>query len=194
MDLSHVKHFIIDECDRVLEKMDMRRDVQAIFAKTPHMKQCMLFSATMSKEIRPICAKFCQSPHEIFIDNESKLNLSGLQQYYVELEESQKNKKLTDLLDSLEFNQVIIFVNKVNRAITLGKLLVECNFPAIVITSSMRQSQRLAEIEKFKNFNARILVSTDLMGRGIDIERVNVVINYDFPEDSDQFLHRVVSA
>lgn len=169
----------------------MRRDVQEIFKKTPHDKQVMMFSATLSKEIRPVCRKFCQDPMEIYVDNESKLTLHGLQQYYIKLGESEKNRKLNDLLDALEFNQVVIFVSKVARATTLSKLLNECNFPAICIHSGLKQPERIARYKSFKEFHKRILVSTDLFGRGMDIERVNIVINYDFSETSDAYLHRV---
>ncbi|EEC42917.1 predicted protein [Phaeodactylum tricornutum CCAP 1055/1] len=189
--LSSLKHFVLDECDRVLESLDMRRDVQEIFRMTPHEKQVLLFSATLSKEIRPVCKKFCQDPMEIYVDDETKLTLHGLQLYYAKLAEAEKNKKLNDLLDALEFNQVVIFVSKVARAKELNRLLTECNFPSICIHAGMRQEERISKYKSFKDFNARILVATDLFGRGIDIERVNVVINYDFPDDSDQFLHRV---
>lgn len=189
--LSNIQHFVLDECDRVLEALDMRRDVQEIFRLTPHEKQVMLFSATLSKEIRPVCKKFCQDPMEIYIDDETKLTLHGLQLYYCQLLESEKNRKLNDLLDALEFNQVVIFVSKVARAKELNRLLTECNFPSICIHAGMKQEERIAQYKSFKDFNARILVATDLFGRGIDIERVNVVINYDYPDDSDQFLHRV---
>ena len=189
--LSNIQHFVLDECDRVLEALDMRRDVQEIFRLTPHEKQVMLFSATLSKEIRPVCKKFCQDPMEIYIDDETKLTLHGLQLYYCQLQESEKNRKLNDLLDALEFNQVVIFVSKVARAKELNRLLTECNFPSICIHAGMKQEERISQYKSFKDFNARILVATDLFGRGIDIERVNVVINYDYPDDSDQFLHRV---
>jgi len=189
--LDHVKHFVIDECDKVLESLDMRRDIQEIFRMTPHEKQVMMFSATLSKEIRPVCRKFCQDPMEIFIDDDTKLTLHGLQLYFIKLTEAEKNRKLNDLLDALEFNQVVIFVSKVARANELNRLLTDCNFPSICIHASMSQEDRISKYKSFKDFNARILVSTDLFGRGIDIERVNVVINYDFPDDSDQFLHRV---
>jgi ATP-dependent RNA helicase UAP56/SUB2 len=189
--LDKIQHFVLDECDRVLEALDMRRDVQEIFRLTPHEKQVMLFSATLSKEIRPVCKKFCQDPMEIYVDDETKLTLHGLQLYYAQLAEAEKNRKLNDLLDALEFNQVVIFVAKVSRAKELNRLLTECNFPSICIHAAMKQEERIEKYKSFKDFNARILVSTDLFGRGIDIERVNVVINYDFPNDSDQFLHRV---
>jgi len=189
--LSGIKHFVLDECDRVLEALDMRRDIQEIFRMTPHEKQVMLFSATLSKEIRPVCKKFCQDPMEIYVDDETKLTLHGLQLYFAKLAEAEKNRKLNDLLDSLEFNQVVIFVSKVARAKELNRLLTECNFPSICIHGGMKQEERISQYKSFKDFNARILVATDLFGRGIDIERVNVVINYDFPDDSDQYLHRV---
>mmetsp|Transcript_42118 Transcript_42118/g.97502 ORF Transcript_42118/g.97502 Transcript_42118/m.97502 type:complete len:195 (+) Transcript_42118:496-1080(+) len=143
---------------------------------------------------------------EVFIDNDTKLTLHGLQQYYVKLKESEKNRKLNDLLDALEFNQVVIFVSKVQRATELNRLLDECNFPSMCIHSGMKQDQRISMYKDFKDFKKRILVTTDLFGRGIDIERVNIVINYDFPREredeksqgqqgestaSDQYLHRV---
>lgn len=191
LDLSKVKHFVLDECDRLLEEIDMRRDVQSIFRLTPHEKQVMMFSATLSKEIRPICKKFCQNPMEIYVDDDTKLSLHGLQQYFIRLQENEKNRKLNDLLDALEFNQVVIFVSKVARAIELNRLLEECTFPSICIHSRMSQEERIGRYKAFKEFQKRILVSTDLFGRGIDIERVNIVINYDFPDNSDQYLHRV---
>lgn len=79
----------------------MRGDVQAIFKTTPAKKQVMMFSATMTDEVKTICRKFMRNPFEIFIDNQSKLTLHGLKQYYIKLEEKEKIKKLTDLLDSL---------------------------------------------------------------------------------------------
>merc|ERR1711892_1100258 len=155
---KNVKHFILDECDKMLEKLDMRGDVQEIFKRTPHEKQVMMFSATLSSEMRTVCKKFMQDPMEIYVDD-SKLTLHGLQQHYVKLAENEKNRKLNELLDALEFNQVVIFVKSVQRAIQLDKLLQECNFPSVAI-------------------HARI-------------ERVNIVINYDMPEVSDTYLHRV---
>merc|ERR1740115_523922 len=191
MKLDSLEHFILDECDKCLEKLDMRGDIQKIFMKTPKKKQVMMFSATMDKEVRPVCKKFMNEPHEISIDDESKLTLHGLLQYYTKLEEKEKNRKLNDLLDALEFNQVVIFVKSVQRAIALDKLLVECNFPSIAIHSNLDQKERIVRYKQFKDFQKRIMVSTDLFGRGIDIERVNIVINYDMPEDSDSYLHRV---
>ncbi|XP_043939204.1 spliceosome RNA helicase DDX39B isoform X3 [Protopterus annectens] len=150
LNLKHIKHFILDECDKMLEQLDMRRDVQEIFRMTPHEKQVMMFSATLSKDIRPVCRKFMQD--------------------------------------------VVIFVKSVQRCIALAQLLVEQNFPAIAIHRGMPQEERLSRYQQFKDFQRRILVATNLFGRGMDIERVNIAFNYDMPEDSDTYLHRVARA
>merc|ERR1712029_1327748 len=187
LNLKNIKHFILDECDKMLEQLDMRRDVQEIFRSTPHEKQVMMFSATLSKE-------FMQDPMEVYVDDEAKLTLHGLQQHYNKLKDSEKNRKLFELLDVLEFNQVVIFVKSVQRCTALAQLLIEQNFPAIAIHRGMNQEERLSRYQQFKDFQKRILVSTNLFGRGIDIERVNIVFNYDMAEDADTYLHRVARA
>merc|ERR1712118_416530 len=137
--LDKLTHFILDECDKCLEKLDMRGDIQKIFFETPKKKQVMMFSATMSSEMRQVCKKFMQDPHEIRVDEESKLTL----------------------LDALEFNQVVIFVKSVQRAVALDKLLVECNFPSISVHSGLDQDERINRYKQFKDFQKRILVATD---------------------------------
>jgi len=194
LNLKNLKHFVLDECDKMLAELDMRRDVQEIFRATPHEKQVMMFSATLHKDVRPVCKKFMQDPMEVYIDDEAKLTLHGLQQHYVKLKDSEKNRKLFELLDVLEFNQVVIFVKSVQRCIALSQLLVEQNFPTIAIHRGMSQEERLNRYQQFKDFQKRILVATNLFGRGMDIERVNIVFNYDMPEDTDTYLHRVARA
>ena len=104
----------------------------------------MMFSATLSDEMRTVCKKFMQDPMEIYVDD-SKLTLHGLQQHYVKLEEKEKNRKLNELLDALEFNQVVVFVKSVQRAVQLDKLLQECNFPSVAIHASMKQVRALPQ-------------------------------------------------
>ena len=86
---------------------------------------------------------------------------------------------------------MVVFVKSVQRAIQLDKLLQECNFPSVAIHAGMKQEERIKMYQSFKDFKHRILVSTDIWGRGIDIERVNIVVNYDMPDSSDTYLHRV---
>lgn len=189
--LSTLNHFVLDECDKMLESLEMRRDVRDIFRATPHYKQVMMFSATLAKKMRPLCKRFMQTPLEIYVDDGAKLTLYGLQQYYIELDELQKNRKLSVLLDNLEFNQICIFVRTVDRANELNRLLIDFSFPSICIHPQMTQDERIKRYQSFKNFEKRIMVATDIFGRGIDIEHVNMVINYDMPEGADSYLHRV---
>ncbi|KAG2449854.1 hypothetical protein HYH02_005377 [Chlamydomonas schloesseri] len=184
--LKHVRFFVLDECDKMLEKLDMRADCQEIFKMTPHEKQVMMFSATLNQDMRAVCKKFMTNPQEVYVDDESKLTLHGLVQHYVMLHEEEKNRKLNDLLDALDFNQVVIFVKSVARAKMLNTLLNECNFPSVCIYGGMDQEERIKVYKHFKEGKHRILVATDLVGRGIDIERVNIVINYDMPESDDK--------
>jgi ATP-dependent RNA helicase UAP56/SUB2 len=189
--LGSCKVFVLDECDKMLDQIDMRRDVQEIFRATPTQKQVMMFSATLSQDVRPICKKFMQNPLEIYVDDETKLTLHGLQQYYIKLDEREKNRKLNELLDELQFNQAIIFVKSTLRATELDKLLKECNFPSVAVHSGVSQEERIRRYKAFKDFQERICVATDVFGRGIDIERINLAINYDLPADADSYLHRV---
>jgi len=189
--LDSLKRFILDECDDILENgLNMRRQVQEIFKKTPHEKQVMMFSATISDSARAICRKLSRKAEEIFVDDK-KLTLHGLQQHFVELEENAKIRKLNDLLDALDFNQVVVFVKTKQRASALDKMLQKCFFPSMCIHSDLKQEERLDRYRKFKEYQSRILVSTNLFGRGVDIERVNIVINFDMPTNSNEYLHRV---
>jgi ATP-dependent RNA helicase UAP56/SUB2 len=189
--LDNLKRFILDECDDILENgLNMRRQVQEIFKKTPHEKQVMMFSATISDSARVICRKLSRKAEEIFVDDK-KLTLHGLQQHFVELEENAKIRKLNDLLDALDFNQVVVFVKTKQRAGALDKMLQKCFFPSMCIHSDLKQEERLDRYRKFKEYQSRILVSTNLFGRGVDIERVNIVINFDMPMNSNEYLHRV---
>eukprot|EP00755_Sulcionema_specki_P024550 Sspe_Gene.1576::Locus_521_Transcript_1_1_Confidence_1.000_Length_1317::g.1576::m.1576/K12812/UAP56, BAT1, SUB2; ATP-dependent RNA helicase UAP56/SUB2 len=126
-----------------------------------------------------------KDPLEIYVDSQSKLTLHGLQQYYVDLKEEEKIRKLTDLLDSLDFNQVVIFVRSKERCEKLNELLRECAFPSIAIHANLDQETRIKTYQSFKDFKSRICVATDLFGRGIDIERVNIVIQFDMAPDAD---------
>nr|POE79641.1 atp-dependent rna helicase sub2 [Quercus suber] len=204
--LSTVKFFVLDECDKMLDQIDMRRDVQEIFRTTPTEKQVMMFSATLSAGIRPVCKKFMRNPLELYMDDGMQLSLHGLQQYYVKLSEAEKNRRLNDILDDLDYNQVIVFVKSTVRATELDRLLKECNFPSTAVHSGVTQDERIKRYQAFKNFEYRICVSTDVFGRGIDIERINIAINYDMPDSpanpgasdesalvqsADTYLHRV---
>jgi len=190
LNLKHIGVFVLDECDKMLGRIDMRKDVQKIFMQTPVTKQVMMFSATIGTELRPVCKKFMYNPLDIFV-SDGEVTLHGLTQYYLKVKEAEKTKRLVDLLDALEFNQVIIFVSSPPRATELNKILNECNFPSESLHSRMKPQQRTEVYKKIKEFKTRVVVATNLAARGVDMEKTNVVINYDFPESSDTYLHRV---
>ena len=169
----------------------MRNDVQKIFKKTPIDKQVMMFSATLPDETKDVCKKFMRKPVEIIVKEENKEHLEKLQQFYVKLKEEDKNKKLFDILDNVQFNQVIIFVNSIIRCETLSEMLTLHNFPSIAIHASLPQEERIKLFDLFKQFKRRIMVATELYGRGVDFLKVNTVINYDMSATAEAYVHRV---
>jgi len=169
----------------------MRADVQRIFKKTPCDKQVMMFTATLPEETKTVCKKFMRKPVEIIVKDENKEHLEKLQQFYVKLKEDEKNKKLFDILDDVQFNQVIIFVNNINRCEALRDILKSNKFPTIAIHADLPQEERIQKFDSFKNFVDRIMVATELYGRGVDFLKVNTVINYDMSTDAESYIHRV---
>ena len=151
----------------------MRADVQRIFKKTPCDKQVMMFTATLPEETKTVCKKFMRKPVEIIVKDENKEHLEKLQQFYVKLKEDEKNKKLFDILDDVQFNQVIIFVNNINRCEALRDILKSNKFPTIAIHADLPQEERIQKFDSFKNFVDRIMVATELYGRGVDFLKVN---------------------
>jgi len=169
----------------------MRADVQKIFKKTPCDKQVMMFSATLPEETKVVCKKFMRKPVEVIVNEEGKEHLEKLQQFYVKLEEKEKNGKLFDILDNVQFNQVIIFVNSIVRCETLSDMLTKNNFPSIAIHADLPQEERIRLFDLFKEFKKRIMVATELYGRGVDFLKVNTVINYDMSNTAEAYIHRV---
>lgn len=125
------------------------------------------------------------------MDDQKTLTLDGLKQYYVEVEEKMKSKTLLNFLMQIKYNQVIIFTSRIDRCKYLNKLLNKMEFNSIAIHAGLNQHKRIELYKQFKEGEKRILVATNLIARGIDIQRVNLVVNYDFAEDSATYLHRV---
>lgn len=119
----------------------MQKDITNIFIQTPHDKQVMMFSATMNDNMKAIAKRLMQNPFEVFISSD-KITLHGLKQYYIKLKEDQKNRKVADLLDALQFNQVMIFMRSKDRAKALNKILKSNGFPTETIHGDMDQKDR----------------------------------------------------
>jgi len=132
-----------------------------------------------------------RNPAEVLIENESKLTLHGLRQYYVMVEDKQKISKLMDLIDELQFNQVIIFVSSIAYAKKLVEVLNRESIPSKAIHSDIPNEKRIEIYNMLKQFKLRILVATEIFARGIDIEKINIVFNFDMPKETSAYLHRV---
>lgn len=191
LNLKHVQFFVMDECDKLVEKLDMRRSVQEVFVNTPRKKQTMMFTATLNKYTFDECMRFLDNPFIVRVDDESKLTLYGLKQYYVEINEDLKMSKLEDVLNNYTFSQAIVFTNSKACSSKILNVLKSKECAAIELHSGMKTEERKSTLASFKKFEHRILVTTDLISRGIDVQDVNLVINFDMPETPETYLHRV---
>merc|ERR1719273_3097683 len=152
-------------------------------------RQILLYSATFPLTVEHFMKKHMKDPYEINLMDE--LTLKGITQYYAFVQERQKVHCLNTLFSKLQINQAIIFCNSVTRVELLAKKITELGYSCFFIHSRMYQSHRNRVFHDFRNGACRCLVSSDLFTRGIDIESVNVVINFDFPKNSETYLHRI---
>mmetsp|Transcript_6689 Transcript_6689/g.16316 ORF Transcript_6689/g.16316 Transcript_6689/m.16316 type:complete len:423 (-) Transcript_6689:283-1551(-) len=187
-DLSKVKTIIMDEADKLLSPEFQPVLEQIINFCDPDHQIC-LFSATFPVTVKTFCQKFVPNPYSINLMDE--LTLRGITQFYAYVEERQKVHCLNTLFSKLEINQSIIFCNSVNRVELLAKKITELGYSCYYIHAKMQQANRNRVFHEFRNGATRHLVTSDLFTRGIDIQSVNVVINFDFPKNSETYLHRI---
>merc|ERR1711966_627281 len=152
-------------------------------------RQILMFSATFPVTIMDFKNKYMSDAHEINLMDE--LTLKGITQYYAFVEERQKVHCLNTLFSKLQVNQAIVFCNSVTRVELLAKKITELGYSCFYIHARMYQSHRNRVFHDFRHGECRCLVSSDLFTRGIDCESVNVVINFDFPKNSETYLHRI---
>ena len=187
-DLSKCRTIIMDEADKLLSP-EFQPVLEQIINLCDKTHQICLFSATFPVTVKTFCQKFVPNPYSINLMEE--LTLRGITQFYAYVEERQKVHCLNTLFSKLEINQSIIFCNSVNRVELLAKKITELGYSCYYIHAKMQQSHRNRVFHDFRNGACRNLVSSDLFTRGIDIQSVNVVINFDFPKNSETYLHRV---
>merc|ERR550537_2138498 len=178
----------LDEADKLLSP-EFQPLVEELIGFMHAERQVLLFSATFPQKVKGFRDKCMRRPYEINLMEE--LTLKGVTQYYAFVEERQKVHCLNTLFSKLQINQAIIFCNSVNRVELLAKKITELGYSCFFIHSRMYQSHRNRVFHDFRNGACRCLVSTDLFTRGIDIQSVNVVINFDFPKNSETYLHRI---
>lgn len=153
--------------------------------------QVCLFSATMPPEIIEMTDKFMKTPVKILVKNQ-QLTLDGIKQFYIALQEdSQKLGTLLQLYKSMVISQCMVFTNRKERVKELAEKLAEHKFVVSCISGDMDMADRVNVMKEFRSGSSRILISTDLLGRGIDIQQVNLIINYDLPTSTSQYIHRI---
>lgn len=179
---------VMDEADKLLSP-EMQAIVVKLLKLMPPERQISLFSATFPVAVKSFKDRFLRKPYEINLMEE--LTLKGITQYYAFVEERQKVHCLNTLFMKLQINQSIIFCNSVNRVELLAKKITELGYSCFYIHAKMMQAHRNRVFHDFRNGACRNLVSSDLFTRGIDIQSVNVVINFDFPKNSETYLHRI---
>ncbi|RXW19232.1 hypothetical protein EST38_g6627 [Candolleomyces aberdarensis] len=187
-DLSECPVFVMDEADKLLSP-EFAPVMEQLLAFLPQERQVMLFSATFPLIVKDFKDKHMRSPYEINLMDE--LTLRGVTQYYAFVEERQKVHCLNTLFSKLQINQSIIFCNSTNRVELLAKKITELGYSCFYSHAKMLQSHRNRVFHDFRSGICRNLVCSDLLTRGIDIQAVNVVINFDFPKNSETYLHRI---
>jgi ATP-dependent RNA helicase DDX6/DHH1 len=187
-DLSNCKIIVMDEADKLLSP-EFQEVLESLISKCKSDRQICLFSATFPVTVRAFKEKFLPDAYVINLMDE--LTLRGITQYYAFVEEKQKVHCLNTLFTKLDINQSIIFCNSVNRVELLAKKITELGYSCFYIHAKMKQPDRNRVFHEFRNGATRHLVCSDLFTRGIDIQSVNVVINFDFPKGSETYLHRI---
>lgn len=192
INLDHLKITIIDEADELLSEGFMEQ-LEVIIKNIPGSSQICIFSATIPNEIKDISKLFLNDPVKIFVKKE-ELTLEGIRQFYVDVvQEDYKLPTLCDLFKMISISQSIIYINEIKKANEVYKELKERSYTASVIHSGMDQTERSEIIKDFRRGTVRTLISTDLMARGIDIQQVSIVINYDLPsmKNKASYIHRI---
>ncbi|GBG76839.1 hypothetical protein CBR_g23054 [Chara braunii] len=186
--LKNCTMLVMDEADKLLSP-EFQPLVEQLISYLPENRQILLYSATFPVTVKSFKDRFLRKPYVINLMDE--LTLKGITQYYAFVEERQKVHCLNTLFSKLQICQSIIFCNSVNRVELLAKKITELGYSCFYIHAKMLQTHRNRVFHDFRNGACRNLVSSDLFTRGIDIQAVNVVINFDFPKNSETYLHRV---
>lgn len=188
--VTSLRVFILDEADEMLSS-GFKEQIYRIF-KTLHPEvQVCLFSATMPHDILELTKKFMRDPVRILVKTD-ELTLEGIQQFYVAIEkEAWKLETLCDLYETLTITQSIIYCNTQRKADQLAYEMRKRDFTVSVMHAGLDQEERQLIMREFRSGSSRVLISTDLLARGIDVQQVSLVINYDLPESTENYLHRI---
>jgi translation initiation factor 4A len=185
-----LKTLVFDEADEILSS-GFKETIHDIIRFIPKQTQICLFSATMPEEVLQLTNSFMNNPERILVKKE-ELTLEGITQFYINIKVNDwKYDVLTDLYDTINIAQCIIYINSKNKLMDVYNSLMSSNFPVSCIHGELTGEQRKRVMEEFKSGHSRILLSTDLLSRGIDVQQLSLVINFDLPKSKETYIHRI---
>lgn len=190
LNFDSLKTIILDEADEMFD-MGFRSDIEFLLGKCPENRQTLLFSATLSKEILAISENFQTNPQIVKTEVKKTKGAPQIEQFYFKVDEKSKLKTLTNLMDFHQFQKVLIFSNTKRRVDSLMKTLHRMDYKVDGLHGDMKQQQRSFVMDKFRSGKSQILIASDVVARGIDVEDVEAVINFDIPQDLESYLHRI---
>ncbi|OTA17912.1 cold-shock DEAD-box protein A [Xenorhabdus vietnamensis] len=189
LDLSNLKGLVLDEADEML-RMGFIEDVENIMSQIPAEHQTALFSATMPEAIRRITRRFMNNPQEVRIQS-SVTNRPDISQSYWSVYGMRKNEALVRFLEAEDFDAAIIFVRTKNATLEVAETLERNGYNSAALNGDMNQALREQTLERLKDGRLDILIATDVAARGLDVERISLVVNYDIPMDAESYVHRI---
>tara|TARA_B110000003_G_scaffold56716_1_gene56768 strand:- start:2598 stop:3809 length:1212 start_codon:yes stop_codon:yes gene_type:complete len=188
--VDKMKLLVIDEADEMMSS-GFKDQMYNIFRHLHNDIQVALFSATYSEELEELSKSFMHNPTQIRVKAE-ELTLQGIAQYYINLlDDVQKYETVKDIFESLTISQAIIYCNSTHRVDDLSEAMKTDNFPVEKIHGKMTEQERKDNYSKFKKGSCRVLITSDLFARGIDVQQVSIVINFDIPKNEHTYLHRI---
>src|SRR3954447_1441174 len=189
LDLSHLDYLVLDEADEMLQ-MGFAEDVERILEGTPEYKQVALFSATMPPAIRKITTKYLHDPVQVKVESKTA-TADNISQRYIQVSGHRKMDALTRLLEVEPFEAMIVFVRTKQATEEVAEKLRARGFSAMAINGDIAQAQRERTIASLKDGKLDILIATDVAARGLDVDRISHVLNYDIPHDPESYVHRI---
>ncbi|KAL7079304.1 hypothetical protein ACQ4LE_001800 [Meloidogyne hapla] len=185
-----IKMFVLDEADEMLSR-GFKDQIYDVFKSLPPDVQVVLLSATMPNEVLEVTKKFMRTPIQILIKKE-ELTLEGIRQFFIYIEKEEwKFETLCDLYDTVNITQAVIFSNTRRKVEDLARNMKNKKFTVSFMHGEMEQQERDLIMREFRSGSSRVLITTDLLARGIDVQQVSVVINYDLPGNRENYIHRI---
>jgi len=186
----NIKMLVLDEADEMLDK-GFKEQIYDIYRHLPPATQVVLVSATLTPDVLAVTNKFMNHPIRILVKRD-EITLEGIKQFFVSVEKEEwKFDTLTDLYDTLTITQAVIFCNTRRKVEWLTDKMRKANFTVAAMHGEMQQAERDSIMKSFRDATSRVLITTDLWARGIDVQQVSLVINYDLPNNRENYIHRI---